>query len=197
MISAITDWVKTIILVVLFASFLELLLPASSMQRFIRVIMGLLVMLTILNPVVDFIQARSLPEQLPAFSNRTADGTGRPGAGPAIADEKNRLAVEVYKKDLSRQIRAVVLAVDGVADARVSVQLKNEGDSRSGALDKIQLAILPGKSGAGPKIQPVSIAGPGATKPAEPSAQLRENIARTVRELYQLRDGQVEIQPWN
>lgn len=199
MIAAITDWVKTIILVVLFASFLELLLPVSSMQRFVRVIMGLLVMLTILNPVVEFIQSRSIPEQVPALGRRFTAGAGQvPENTAAIADQKNRLALEIYKKDLAKQIRAVVLAMDSVADARVAVELKNDGDGRSsGALDKVTVWALQGTNTSGQKIQPVSIAGGGDSRPAELSAPLKEKITRTVRELYQLRDSQVEIKPWS
>ena len=199
MIAAITDWVKTIILVVLFASFLELLLPVSSMQRFVRVIMGLLVMLTILNPVVEFIQSRSMPEQVPALGRRFTAGADQvPENTAAIADQKNRLAMEIYKKDLAKQIRAVVLAMDSVADARVAVELKNDGDGRSsGALDKVKVWVQQGTNTAGQKIQPVSIVGGSDTRPAELSALLKEKITRTVRELYQLRDSQVEIKPWS
>jgi len=105
-ISALNDWVKTIILVVLFASFLELLLPASSMQRFVRVIMGLLVMLTMLNPVVEFIQSRSTPQEIPALGGRIIAGPGPAQGGAAVSTgDKSKLAVELYKKDLARQTR--------------------------------------------------------------------------------------------
>jgi stage III sporulation protein AF len=197
-ISALNDWVKTIILVVLFASFLELLLPASSMQRFVRVIMGLLVMLTMLNPVVEFIQSRSTPQEIPALGGRIIAGPGPAQGGAAVSTgDKSKLAVELYKKDLARQIRAVVLAMDGVADAQVAVQLKSDTDGGSAALEMIKITVRPGQSGVAQKIQPVSVAGGSEAKATGLSPQLTEKITRTVRELYQLRDSQVEIKPWN
>ncbi len=197
MISALNDWVKTIILVVLFASFLELLLPASSMQRFVRVIMGLLVMLTMLNPVVEFIQSRSTPQEIPALGGRIIAGPGPAQGGAVPTGDKSKLAVELYKKDLARQIRAVVLAMDGVADAQVAVQLKNDTDGGSAALEMIKISVRPGQSGVAQKIQSVSVTGSSEAKATGLSPQLTEKITRTVRELYQLRDSQVEIKPWN
>lgn len=183
MVAAISDWVKSIVMVVLFASFLELLLPASSMQRFVRVIMGLLVMLTILNPVVEFIQTRLGPEQVPAMSGRlTPASDGVLQNANVVAEKRSRLAAEIYQKDLAKQIRAVVVALDGVADARVAVELKNPAEGRTGAIEKITIYLQTGNTAAGQKTDPATI---------------KAKISRTVRELYQLRDSQVAIQQLN
>lgn len=197
MLAAVSDWVKSIVLVVLFASFLELLLPASSMQRFIRVIMGLLVMLTMLNPVVEFIQSRTLQEPIPAMSGKISAGTGQAKERTAaVVAEKNRLTVEIYKNDLARQIKAVVLAIDGVADARITVELQQDNAGRSGALDKVIVSVLPGAKTPGLAIAPIAVGGQDQ-RSAENSPELKGKIVRTVRELYQLRDSQVEIKAWN
>lgn len=44
------DWIRSIVVLVVFAVFAELLIPRSSMQNFIRVVIGLLMMATILAP---------------------------------------------------------------------------------------------------------------------------------------------------
>lgn len=197
MIDAITAWVKTIVLVVLFASFMELLLPASSMQRFVRVIMGLLVMLAMLNPVIDLLQPRFLSQQIPAIGARHGGSTDRVKEGTgAVLQERDRLAVQMYKNDLAKQIRAVSIAVDGVAEARVTVELKDSLADNPGAVEKVTVYVLPGKNLADEKVTPVNIGG-SEPKPQEISAALKEKMARTIRELYQLRDSQVEIKRLN
>lgn len=44
------DWIRSIVVLIVFAVFAELLIPRSSMQNFIRVVIGLLIMATILSP---------------------------------------------------------------------------------------------------------------------------------------------------
>lgn len=51
-----TLWLKKIILLVLLAAFLDLILPNTSLQRYVRMVMGLIVLLTILTPVFSLFQ---------------------------------------------------------------------------------------------------------------------------------------------
>lgn len=46
-----TDWISNIILLILLATILELLLPNSSMQRYVKMVVGLLLLSIILNPL--------------------------------------------------------------------------------------------------------------------------------------------------
>ena len=50
--SIITLWVKKLILLVLLATFLELLLPTNAYQKYVRMAMGLLILLTLLTPLL-------------------------------------------------------------------------------------------------------------------------------------------------
>ncbi len=195
MLAAVTDWVRNIVLVVLFASFLELLLPTNGMQRFVRVVMGLLILLAILTPVVDVLQSSRMPE-VPALGQggQTADRV-RSGTENVVR-ERDRLAQEMYKRDLARQIRAVVTAVDGVADARVAVSLAQDKAGRNGALDKVVVYVQPGLAAADRKVDKI-VAGAGGEARSELRAALRDKIARMICEIYQLPAAQVEIAKMN
>ena len=46
-----TLWLKKIILVVLLGAFLDLILPNTSLQRYVKMVMGLILLLTIISPV--------------------------------------------------------------------------------------------------------------------------------------------------
>lgn len=196
MIAEVTGWVKNIVLVVLFASFLELLLPASSMQRFVRVIMGLMVMIAILNPVLDIVHNKMAPENLPAVSqNGKVSGRVKENMA-AVTEERDRLARELYKKDLANQIKAVVVAVDGVADARVGIELKDGTEGKQGGLDKVSIAVLPGTPSAG-TVEKVVIGAQQPTSTGELSGAVSEKVKKAVKELYQLRESQIEIKKMN
>jgi stage III sporulation protein AF len=45
-------WLREIILVILLATFIDLLLPGSSMQRYVKVVVSLFILMTILSPLI-------------------------------------------------------------------------------------------------------------------------------------------------
>ncbi|MGI6093322.1 MAG: stage III sporulation protein AF, partial [Negativicutes bacterium] len=93
MIAFVSAWIKDIILVVLFAAFMELLLPSSSMQRFIRVIMGLFIMLTILNPALDVIQNHlASGQELSAVTTALNNSVSSKNVTNSMSDERDKLA---------------------------------------------------------------------------------------------------------
>lgn len=49
-------WLQQIIAVVLLAGFIDLLLPNKAMQRYVRLVAGLIVLLTILTPIIRVLQ---------------------------------------------------------------------------------------------------------------------------------------------
>ncbi|WNF37822.1 stage III sporulation protein AF [Bacillaceae bacterium IKA-2] len=50
-----TDWISNIILLILLATILELLLPNSSLQRYVKMVVGLLLLMVILNPLFSIL----------------------------------------------------------------------------------------------------------------------------------------------
>lgn len=195
MIEAVSAWIKQIILLVLFASFLELLLPSSGMQRFIRVIVGLLITLAILNPVLDVVQNNNWSaQQVPALSTNSASSQSVISQANKIAGEREQLAVETYKRELGRQIKATVSALGGVADVQVAVSLADRKNSKfDGRIDRVTLYIKPGVSGETSRIEPVTAGPADSGKSGELSEQLKTKISKTVGELYQVSPQQLEI----
>lgn len=194
MIEAVSAWIKQIILLVLFASFLELLLPSSGMQRFIRVIVGLMITLAILNPVLDIVQNNWSAQQVPALSTNSASSQSVISQANKIAGEREQLVVETYKKELGRQIKATVSALGGVADVQVAVNVEDGKNSKfDGRIDRVTLYIKPGVSGGASRVEPVTAGPADSGNSGELSDQLKTKISKTVSELYQVSPHQLEI----
>jgi stage III sporulation protein AF len=51
----ITDWIRQIVLIIFIATFIDLLLPSSSLERYVKLIMGLIIIVSILQPVFQLI----------------------------------------------------------------------------------------------------------------------------------------------
>lgn len=190
-----TGWVKYIIFVVLFASFLELLLPSSSMQRFVRVIMGLFIMLAIMNPIISIVQNHLIPtNQVPALS--TNFGNSIINDSMNMSNERERLSLELYKKELTQQMKILVMAIDGVADVHVNVEINTiKNSSIAGGIESVLLYIKPGLSAKDRKVAPVSkiTIGEQKDKTEDPHIELKKRISEIVTELYQIPKEKIEV----
>lgn len=58
MLAFLRTWILNIVTVIVFITFLEILLPNSDMKKYIRMIVGILVMLVILNPILELFNGK-------------------------------------------------------------------------------------------------------------------------------------------
>ncbi len=181
MISEITVWVKGIVLVVIFAAFLELLLPVGSMQRFVRVIMGLFIMLSILNPIIELLHKHWIPDNITVMGTSARNTADIKRAVDQAIENRETVTVNKYRTDLSRQIRAIVMAIDGVSDAKVDITLESGAQGKLGTISAITVFVRTGETKADQKVEKVNI-GPhhdssqGSMIPAATESKIRKAI---------------------
>lgn len=194
MLAAITIWVKNIILIVLFASFMELLLPNTSMKRFIRVIMGIFIMLAILNPLLHFFETEKAGEHVAALSRDNMHNTKTDTITKVLdstATKREELINTAYTQDLTRQITAVVKSIGGVDDAIVKVNVNNETNT----IRSIIVYVKPSDntySKNNIKIDSIVIG--KKIRSQEIQEGLTEKVRQTVSELYQLPQKDIDIE---
>jgi stage III sporulation protein AF len=63
----ITDWIRQIVLIIFIATFIDLLLPSSSLERYVKLIMGLIIIVSILQPVFQLIWSEDKWSKLSAL----------------------------------------------------------------------------------------------------------------------------------
>ncbi|NDI34174.1 stage III sporulation protein AF [Chengkuizengella sediminis] len=56
MLQWLSSWLREIILVILLASFVDLILPSNKMQRYVKVVISLFILMTILSPIVSLLK---------------------------------------------------------------------------------------------------------------------------------------------
>ncbi len=180
-----------IVFVVLFASFLELLLPNSSMQRFVRVIMGLFIMLAILNPIINVLQTQLAPIQVPALSGNAEQTRVILNHGKDAVKEREQLSSELYKKELAKQMNIMIMALDGVADAKVVITTDSDAHAVN-KIKKVMVYLTPGSKNVGEKVEKVSIGKPAEAR-RDRGGELEDKITRLLLELYQIPKEIIEI----
>ncbi|MDQ0188354.1 stage III sporulation protein AF [Alicyclobacillus cycloheptanicus] len=85
--TALGEWLKQMVIIVLLAVFTELLLPTKAMQKYVRMVMGLAIIAAMLQPIVPLFQ-RDWADQAAAAAAREVTGTNAtdataPGGGEA------------------------------------------------------------------------------------------------------------------
>lgn len=133
------ELVRSLAVIIILTSFIEMILPDAQMKRYTRLILGLFVILLILNPVLVFLD----------------DGSGFAAQGWASPDDSSRLeeilddaqqisgqsqeaAIKQYAGRLEQQISALVKLAPEVEDARVVVKLEdNAAQLASGSISQV------------------------------------------------------------
>jgi len=173
--------VRNLVVILLLATFLEMLLPNKSMRGFVQMVMGLFVISAVLAPITTFLHT-PLEMEIPAWTatnHQDLSAIATEGQGLKLARDAVQ---EQYRQILIHQIKALVLSSDGVDGAEVDVEFEPEGGA-AGLTDQPKIALvkvtLTSAKGEIPPVQPITIGqSPPTTKNQSPKAdRARERIA--------------------
>lgn len=204
---AVKEWLRGLVLLVVLASLLELLLPMGSMKRFVRMTMGLLIILGVVRPVVGLLgQELTLdPALLMTEDSRLPTVDQIMTEAGRFRARNEQLLLREAEGRLGEELQEAVRRVAGGHDASVEVRLAAAGDGEY-RVEGVKVTLRPGReldgTGFG-KVQPVAPVRVGErtspdAQPAggsgPPPAGLVEAIRREVAAQLGLEDGrQVEV----
>lgn len=193
---ALQTLVRNMAIILLLATFLEMLLPDKSMRGYVQLVMGLFVISAILNPIADFLHmplalnipawTASAPQDLPVLA---AEGQGKKLGRDAV--------LEQYRQILQHQIMALTLGIKGVEKANVEISFEHDG---GGLTDQPQIAAVKitlstTKETIKP-IRPISPIVVGGSEPANlaPATPLTEEVKERVATLMEIAPEKVVVQ---
>jgi stage III sporulation protein AF len=70
-----SGWLRDIVLIILIATFVDLLIPNNSLGRYVKVVVSLIILLTILSPVISFLKEDRAVNQALEQASGTKDGS--------------------------------------------------------------------------------------------------------------------------
>ncbi|WP_025691610.1 stage III sporulation protein AF [Paenibacillus zanthoxyli] len=154
-------WLREIILIVLLATFVELLLPSKSMERYARLVLSLLILLTLLSPIVSLLKGNAASELGLAFRRSDGGTSGHTGTVDAelqkiLADGRKLAAggrdqsLKLAAQQIAGQMKEQIAAETGKRGANVNVTLAltNEADGASVPAITQVVVTLPGEASA-------------------------------------------------
>lgn len=133
--SALGNWIVQIGYLVLVAGLVEFLLPNNSARGAVRLVVGLVVILAIVEPVVRWVGDPAIFDRM-TQSILADDGARYIEAGVTLSERSARDAAAAWEARLERQLEAMAALVDGVRE--VSVDVRTGG---GGAVTGVEVAI--------------------------------------------------------
>jgi len=206
--------VSSIAIIVILAVFIEMLLPNNGMAKYLRLIIGLFIIITILTPVMALLEQEDAFEVAAwsfATDNRQLESIIRTG------EEMNRSnmerASEEYVKRIEGQIVALVRLIPGIDRASATVIIHGSEDVRFGAIESVivWVSLLEGESVEEDLIARIDTVDinldriSGETNQPESTElnnnlydinQIEDRIRDTISNFYGLQGEQIQIE-WN
>ena len=140
-----SGWLRDIVLIILFAAFVDLLIPNNALQRYVKIAVSLMILLTILSPVIKLLRAEVDVRQAADEAFVAADG-GFP-ALPAVLEAGGRLklhadsrSARLVEGQIAEMIRDAMLREHGVNVLEVAVTIGEASGSVSASSETASAA---------------------------------------------------------
>ncbi|HOV79832.1 MAG TPA: stage III sporulation protein AF [Bacillota bacterium] len=197
----INNLIQNLIYIIILAVFLEMLLPVGEMKKYVKMVMGLLIIVAVLQAAAELFP-RGIPGDLPLFAE-----AGDKKRISGIIEEGERLssvqmeeALDEYRKAISGQISGLVRLNGEVDIAGVDVIVEsNQEEAGFGRIKEVVLTVTEKKDVKdNDGIKPVNVGAGSQSSGNEPEGRaiLRdsaERIAGMVANFYNLSPEQVKV----
>lgn len=184
------DIVRTVLVIIIVASLLELLLPESGLKPFVSFAMGLFVLIAILNPILNVaFKNRDFKVDLWDYKYNEKLEQQMLEKGLDINQQILQTNDDMIQEKLQGQISAIAALVPGVQE--VDTQIKAVD---AGALDKVYLVVRLEETEVSEQTNDVGVFSGSEKKLSEEEQdRIKEKILLVVDNLYGIEAGQIEI----
>jgi stage III sporulation protein AF len=152
MIAFLSEWMRGLILVIFFAIVLDMILPNNSIQRYARLVMGLLIILLMLSPVLKL--AKTPVERMDFTLDSLLSGQGiDPNGetmksldeilkeGQQMQEQSARLTVKQWQDRIAERIKRTVEQQHQVTVESVEVRIKADESGRPQDLEGLIVTL--------------------------------------------------------
>ena len=184
------EMVRNLLVIIIIASFLELILPDGKMRPFVRFAVGLFVLIAILSPTLGLLfEDRSFELSFWDYQLEEAAQQSVQTQGEELQEKIYQPQPEVIKSKLQGQIDAISSLVPGVNNVSSRVETNPDG-----SVKKITLQVETGSPAGVEKVAGVKVF---SDVPEQIGAQEQQAIATKITQLignlYEISQDKVEI----
>ena len=104
MIEALSSWGKQIIMVVMFAVFVDFLIPENKFLKYIKVFLGLIVMIAIINPLIMLLSTDISSKDIQIVSSDIVDESKLSNMSELLKEQSNKIMIKEYKDQVEKHL---------------------------------------------------------------------------------------------
>jgi stage III sporulation protein AF len=202
--------VQNLIVIIILAVLLEMFLPAGGMRNYVKMVMGLLIIVAVVQAVGNLVRW-DYAGDFPALTAQDYQGKYPEilEAGKKLAEDQQQKALDEYKNGIARQAMALSRTNNEISILGVEVKVQNDQSKTGyGQLQEMILTVGPKSAGAdvkadGPlikEVEPVSV-GSGHTISTDrqdgaeelPHEKAVAALVETLANFYNLKQEQIKV----
>lgn len=194
-------WLLNIVMVIVFVSFIEILMPNNKMKKYLSLILGFVVMLVILNPLVNMINSKEdLANEFFKISNQL-NKEEYTFVSKNIETKQQKQLLSLYKKRLKSDIVNRIENKYEVKVLDVAIDLEDNKE-KMGEIKGMKVSIME-KAGSAYEKEVVPIVKIDVLEDSQekakdkdeqvPSKIVQERIQKDIATIYNIKDSDVII----
>lgn len=135
MVEIINSWAQKIIIVVIICTIIEMILPEGKNKKYIKTVIGIYVVFTIISPIISKINNNTLDlnKYFKTENNITVETSS-----PVV--DTNEYIEEVYKEKLKTDIKTKIEAMNYTVK-NIDLEIETEDEETYGTILKLNLSI--------------------------------------------------------
>lgn len=191
MIETINTWAQKIIIVIIICTIIEMILPEGKNKKYIKTVIGIYVVFTIISPIISKLNNNSLDlsKYLKIDESQTIE--------TSATLDTNKYIEDVYKEKLKSDIKTKVEAIDYGIE-KIDLEIETKDEKTYGTILKLDLVVSnnvqPEKAQSNILIDKIII---GEEKTEDPSSSIsdveKEKIKQYLAEIYYINEENIFI----
>ena len=186
---------KSIISVLIFSAFVEILIPKESYKKYIGIVMGFIIMLVIISPLSRFFGKGSVPEVIRTYDFRLQSAADSIGSSLDISKGYGTgLVSDIYKNDISESVEAS-LAEKGINSKVSSIDIDDDASSKTyGRIKSIGIDVFDSENESDIYVPGVKVEVGKYFKEETPEKKEEQGIYDVLSKSYGINEENVYIQ---
>lgn len=119
----IKNWILQIAYISILAVIFEFMVPSSSIKKYVKVVIGLIIMMTIINPILTFLKGGIDINSAVLKNEYGYNDIDINSVSKQAEVERNKLIVDEYKRRLNEQIKERILTKVDAANVQVDAKI--------------------------------------------------------------------------
>lgn len=143
--SFLRDWTTNILIISIFISLLEIILPKSNMKRYIEMIIGLLIIIVIINPFIKLLNG-NIDIEREVFASITKSNNINYYDNNDLKEIQEKQIIEIYKRKLIEDVKSLIEKDGNYLVKQIVLDIETVDENNYGKINKISINIEKGNN---------------------------------------------------